>query len=969
MTKTFTKSFSLFILFYVVFSSFLPLFSQKNKNKNAEKNNEKVVFSPLETRQKAVTDKKILRQNSIFSQYPLRNIGACVMGGRVVDLAVNEQNPLNFYVAYASGGIWKTENNGQSFTPIFDNQARMTIGDIAIHPQNPNILWVGTGENNSSRSSYAGFGVYRTTNAGKNWEFLGLENTQHIGRIVLHPKDENIAFVASIGALYSKNQERGVYKTIDGGRNWKKTLFVNDSTGVIDLIMHPTNPNFMWATAWERHRQSNNFKEKGKGSGLYFSENGGETWTLQQNNGLPSGENMGRMGIAIAQSNPDLMYLVLDNQESQSPLTPKGGTNTNSLTSEGGISAKKYELKDFKEMKEEDFFKIDNVILDSVLKENKFPPIYTAQSVKNDIRNKKYPIKSISEYFKNGNDDLFNTVIAGCEVYASKDMGKSWQKINQHNLDGVFYTYGYYFGQIFISPQNPEIVYIMGVPLLKSTDGGKNFIQVEDKSPHADHHALWINPKNDKNIILGNDGGVYISYDAGENFTYLNNMPVGQYYTVNFDLEKPYNVYGGLQDNGVWVGSSKSKPQENANWKFIMGGDGMMVAPHPQKGKDLVYTGYQFGNYYRLENGKETYITPKRQLGKPALRFNWRTPLVMSKHNPDVLYICSQKVHRSMQKGENWEEISEDLTKNQAQKNVPFNTISAFAESPKRFGLLYAGTDDGNVWISKNGGEKWDLITKNLPKNLWVGSIYPSSEDEKVVFLAMTGYRNDDINAYLYKSVDFGQNWQEIKGNLPNESVNVIMQDLKKPEILYIGTDEGLYISLNEGKSWENVAGIMPNVAVYDLAIHPREQELIIATHGRSIYIMPLAYLHQLSEKFYDKKGSFADDLLSFSHIFSPNSLKYNKSWGKKTFGFMPENNPQVELWGFLGENTSNIVLEIQKEGKTFAKTPLVNIRKGFFQCKILLKDENGNFLEKGDYDIVLKNFKTKEIKTTFKIY
>ncbi len=954
------KIFLLGLFFFNVFFYFgisHTIFAQKNTEISA---------SSLEIRQKAVADKQKLRQNSLFQQYPIRNIGASVMGGRVVDIAVNEQNPLNFYVAYASGGVWKTENNGQRFTPIFDNQARMTIGDIAIHANNPNILWVGTGENNSSRSSYAGFGVYKSIDTGKNWQFLGLENTQHIGRIILHPKDENIAFVASIGSLYSKNKERGIYKTMDGGRTWKHTLFINDSTGIIDMAMNPENPNFIWAVAWERHRQANYFKEKGDGSALYFSENGGETWTRQTNNGLPN-KNMGRMGIAIAQSNPNMMYIVLDNH---SPLTPKdspkGGTNTSTEIA----NHKKYELKDFENMSENTFFQIQDNYLDSLLKEEKFPEKYTAQSVKNDIRNKKYAVKALYEYNKNGNDDLFNTVIAGCEVYISKNMGKTWEKVNQHELDGVFYTYGYYFGQIFISPQNPETIYIMGVPLLKSIDGGKNFVSVGDKSPHADHHALWINPKNDKNLILGNDGGVYMSYDAGENFSHLNNMPVGQYYSIAFDMDTPYNVYGGLQDNGVWVGSSKSKPEENANWKFIMGGDGMVVAPHPKKGKDLVYTGYQFGNYYRLENGKSTQITPKRAIGKPALRFNWRTPLVMSVHNPDILYICSQKVHRSMQKGENWEEISEDLTQNKAQKNVPFNTISAFAESPKRFGLLYAGTDDGNIWVSKNGGEKWEGInidneksnkknSKNAPKNLWVSSICPSTHEEKTVFLAMTGYRNDNIETYLYKSEDFGQNWQEIKGNLPNESVNVILQDLKKPNILYIGTDEGAYISLDAGKTWQNIAGNMPNVAVYDITIHPREQELLLATHGRSIYIMPLQYIHQLVEKNNAEKTNLV--------LFSPNSLKYSKNWGKKTFGFMPENVPNVELYGFSGEDTKNLILEVKKDNEIVKTIVIPDQKAGFFLCKFSPKDDKNMFLSVGDYTLSFQNGKGQSTK--FKIY
>ncbi len=832
-------------------------------------NAQNITPSTIEERKEAFKNKQILQKNSWFKKYPIRNIGPCVMGGRVVDIEVNPTNINEFYVAYASNGVYKTDNNGQNFVPIFDNLSRITIGDIALSKSNPKIIWVGTGENNASRSSYAGMGVYKSNNSGKTWEYCGLENTQHIGRIITHPTNENIAFVASMGALYSKNTERGVYKTIDGGKNWKKTLFINDSTGIIDMTIHPKNPNLVWACAWERARKANQFKESGESSGLYFSDNGGETWIKIQQD-LPQGKQVGRMGIAISESNPDILYLVLDNQEKIKEDKKKENTDANAA--------------------------------------------------------------------------LIEAKIKGCEVYISTNTGKNWKKINQKALEGVFYTYGYYFGQIRINPSNSNHIYIFGVPFLKSIDGGKTYKSIAKFSKvHPDHHALWINPNNENHFILGNDGGIYTTYDGGKTYTHLNNTPAGQFYTVNTDNETPYNVYGGLQDNGTYKGSSKAESDDTKAWELLSWGDGMYVQIDPNNSKTY-YSGYQFGTYSRTIDGKSKRITPKKIEGINNVRFNWRAPLLISKHQSNTLYLCSQVVLKSKNQGTDWEKISDDLTQNLPQSNVPFSTISAFAESPLDSNMLYVGTDDGWVWVTKNGGKKWEKIIQNLPKKRWISSLFASNIDKNTIFLTLNGYRNDEITSYIYKSTDAGTNWISIKGNIPNESVNIIIQDNQNENFLYCGTDEGAYISIDAGKNWHVLTGDFPNIATYDMYIQAREKELVLATHGRSIFIMDLKPLYELTEK----------NLQKNIILFKVKAIQFDKDWGKQ-YDYEEKNEPQIQFNFFIPINKEKININIRnKENKIIYQTD-INTKIGFdnfvWNGQITDKGEK-TYIQKGEYTL-----------------
>lgn len=855
----------------------------------------------------AIEKRKSMATTSIFKDFPARSIGPVVQGARISDLAVSKVNPRVFYVAYASGGIFKTVNNGISFEPVFDNQGALTIGAIAMAPGNEEVIYVGTGENNSSRSSYAGSGVYKSKDAGKTWQHIGLDNIQHTGEIIVHPEDADVVYVAAMGALYSKNKERGIYKSIDGGASWKHVLYVNDSTGAMDIILNPQNSKQMWATTWERARKPWDFKENGPGSGIYRSMDGGDTWQ-QAMAGLPDGPVNGRIGLDIVESQPNILYALVDNQT-------ESRDEKKAEDDKAVISVAKL-LK----MRTEDFAKLKNEDLDNFLRENNFPERYDAIIVKKEILEGKYTPKVFAEYFGGANANLFNTTIAGAEVYRSDDFGKSWVKTNTYALEGVYYTYGYYFGEIRVNPKDADELFILGVPLLKSTDGGKTFARTDTIGRvHADQQAMWINPKDPAHIILGNDGGLYLSYDAGATWLHVNNTSVGQFYTVNVDMAQPYHVYGGLQDNGVLTGSSKSVPNEREDWENIMGGDGMFVAPDPRN-SSIVYTGYQFGNYYRIDRkaDKNKYITPKQDIGDDALRFNWRTPLLISKHNADILYIGAQKVFRSLDRGDSWEAISEDLTRNLPQGDVPYSTIASLAESPLQFGLIYAGSDDGKLHVTKNGGATWELISASLPQDLWVSSVFPSPHDKATVFASLTGYRFDDFTTYMYKSIDYGKTWTSLKGNLPDEAVNVIVQDPVNPLLLYAGTDHGTYISLDGGQIWDFVNAV-PNVSSYDMIVHPRENELVIATHGRSMYILDVKPMQAI-------KAGDSKNIL----VYDPEPMSHSTSWGTQTYPWMKPYTPSVKIMYYLPKRVDQIKADILDEKGNVLQSIQASGEKGF---------------------------------------
>lgn len=909
--------------------------------------------------------KEVSAAESYLDSVKFRNIGPTVMSGRVVDVEVNPTNTNEFFVAYASGGVWYTNNNGVSFTPIFDNEATHTIGDMAMNWRD-NILWVGTGEVNSSRSSYAGVGVYKTYDRGQNWEFVGLEETHHIGKIILHPTNKKIAWVAALGHLYSTNPARGIFKTNDGGKQWQKTLFVNDSTGCVDLIINPKNPSQLFAASWTRTRMAWNFKGSGAGSAIWRSDNGGETWgrlTMgESKDGFPYGKGVGRIGIAMSASNPKVIYALLDNNFHQKEDKNKG----------------KLKAADFLDMRTSTFKNLSNNKLNDFLKQNGYPKKYRASSVRADIEAKQYAIADIGKWrLADADASLFETPVLGAEVYKSENGGASWKKMNDKLLDGVYFTYGYYFGTISVSPKDENKIWIAGYPVLMSDNGGKRFSEKGGDNTHPDYHRVWINPKDEKHIIVANDGGVNISYDEGAHWTLCNTPAVGQFYTVAVDNAEPYNVYGGLQDNGTWMGSSKNI--ENTEWlqdgqygyKRLGGGDGMQVQIDTRY-NNTVYLGYQFGNYMRRGGGKGISIKPVHDIGKKAYRFNWQTPILLSKHNQDIFYYGSNKFHRSMQKGAGLKTLSDDLTSTAKKGNVPFGTLTSISESPKKFGLLYVGTDDGNIWRSDDVGYTWQKISNNLPQGLWVSRVTASSHLEGRIYASLNGYRNDDFAPYLFVSDNHGETWQQLKSGLPNEPINVIKEDPKKASIVYVGTDNGLFVSDNNGKRFFPWRGGLPRVAVHDIAIQERENEIVLGTHGRSVYIAKLDLVQKTSD--YNNKGLA---------ILPISEKRHSRQLGKKWSSFATPYSYDLPIQFFTKEKGASVMRILNSRGRLLYKRKFIagsgwntitynldvqsSLEKNL-STKVKSADDEKVYLPVGDYKIEIENALGKTEHTDLKI-
>ncbi len=910
---------------------------------------------------KAYENKEILVQSSRVKNIEFRNIGPTIMSGRVVALEVNPQDPTKFYVAYASGGVWYTDNNGTSFNSISDDWPTQNIGEIAMDWNN-GILWVGTGENNSSRSSYSGIGILKTNADGSNWENVGLHDSHHIGKILINPENSNHVVIGVTGHLYSKNINRGVYVTKDGGKNWNRTLYVNDVSGIIDMSETPGDFNVMYATSWEKDRKAWNFDEDGHSSGIYKSIDGGANWSLISNDesGFPTGAGVGRIGIAVFDK--DIVYAVVDNQNFRE--TTKKNIDQG-LTKESFIGMT---LENFNNLSIDD--------LKEFLRSNRFPSKYKPEAIKKDINDGKLQPDDLYKYLVNANSELFDTPIIGAEVYKSENGGKTWAKTHNSFLDGVYNTYGYYFGKIHVDPSNSQKIYTYGVPILTSDDGGKTFYRIGKENVHADHHDLWINPNKPGHLINGNDGGVNITYDDGKNWIKNNSTEVGQFYAINVDNQKPYNVYGGLQDNGVWMGPHNSSENKRWNmtgqypWKGILGGDGMEVQID-NRNPNIVFTGSQFGFYARLDldTGKRKSIKPIHELGNSPYRFNWQTPILLSPHNQDVLYLGSNFLHKSSNQGDDWQTISEDLTSGGKKGNVPYGTITTISESPVKEGVLYTGSDDGLVYVSKNSGKTWKNISGNLPKELWVSNVYASNHDEKVVYLSLDGYRWDNFSPYLFKSKNYGKTWESISSNLPDSPINVVIEDNVNEDILYVGNDHGVYISLDQGKTWEPFDKGLTSAAVHDLVIQEEEQHLLVGTHGRSIYLADIAIIqdHDIANQKADIK------------IFDIKDVRLSERWGTKRSTDKNYFTPSLNF-SIFSKSSHNASLEIINNNKDvlFSKSILLDKGYNFIDYDLTIlddsnidlidKSQNGkNYLQKGIYSISIKTDNTA-IENQFKI-
>lgn len=724
-----------------------------------------------------------LKETSPYGEYHWQYIGPTNISGRCTDVeAISPRgDQYTIWIGAATGGVWKSVNEGVTFEPVFDDMPTASIGDIAIDPKNHNTVWVGTGEANIFRSSNAGCGIFKTTDGGETWEDMGLNNTHTIGRIRINPEDPDVVYVAASGHEWTNNKERGIFKTTDGGKSWDKVLYINENTGFSDLVMDPKDPNTLYATSWQRIRLKWNDPrslEDHKHSGVWKTTDGGKNWK-KINEGLPEANKRGRIGIDLCQSNPNVLYLLLDN----------------------------YEIA------------------------------YKAEA------------GDLDAYGRPKAD-----IIKGATVYRSDDKGESWKQVsglsgeNQKRfMEGHSATYGWVFGQIRVDPNDENTIYTLGLFMNTSTDGGKTFKRVTTGAIHMDQHGLWIDPANSNYLLEVHDGGLSISYDRGKNWRNpLAELPLAQFYNIEFDNNTPFRVFGSIQDHHSFYasvdlryGRDRVRPQE---FEHILGAEGSSHQVSP-KDNNTIYASAFYGNLSRATisdyPASQKYLMPTLLPDEAPLRGQWVAPTLLSKHNPDIVYHAMQKVMMSRDQGDTWEYISPDLTGNDPKKygDISYQTISSLSESPMRFGLIYAGTDDGRIWRTKDGGKNWENIRNGAVPERWVSRIVASQYELGTVYMTQTGRRDDDFQVYVWKSTDFGDNWTDISGEIPVGPVNVIREDPVNPQILYVGTDAGVYVSKNQGKNWE-VLGDLPFAYVHDLAIHPRDNMIIIATHGRGMWVL-----------------------------------------------------------------------------------------------------------------------------------
>ena len=697
-----------------------------------------------------------LKESSLFKELTWRAVGPRKQGGRIEAIAVPPGNHGTIYVGAGSGNIWKTVNNGTTWKPIFEEESTFSIGDIAVARTDPNIVWVGTGEVLMARSSFAGTGVFKSTDAGESWQNMGLADTHHISKVLIHPDDAETVFVAAAGHLYSDNKERGVFKTTDGGKSWRKVLYIDEKTGVMDMVMEPGDPSTMYATSWEHTRKAWGHTDKSAKNGVYKSTDGGENWTRLTE--LPTNENVGRIAVDVSASKPNVVYVLLGaSREDQG-------------------------------------------------------------------------------------------------VYRSDDRGETWNHVSDQMRAG------YDFCIIKVSPDSADTIYVPGFETFYSTDGGETFAKIlgtlvhllEHGSTvlHLDAHEFWIDPENPNRVMLGNDGGFHISYDRGLSWLHLNNLPIGEFYAVSYDMDEPYNIYGGTQDDAALFGPAKAIEEDRPDpWQHVYldrwgGGDSYFTYRDPTD-PDVIYYENQFGALRRknMKTGKSQNIQPRVKLGQPALRYNWMSPFFISHYEPSTVYFAANKLFKSTDRGNTWKATSEDLTSApKEQGNVPFGTVTSLSESPLQQGLIYAGADDGYLHVTRDDGASWSRIDFGI-SNLWVSRVLASQFAIDRVYVTMTGYRFDDFAALAFVSEDGGESWTAIKGNLPSESVNVIIEDPRDENVLYVGTDLGVYVSLDKGLEWHSLCNSLPTTPVHDLAFHPREFELIAGTHGRSVFVMDVTSL------------------------------------------------------------------------------------------------------------------------------
>lgn len=763
-----------------IFASFLVIFMMSYVDSTAQRRKAK----------KATTEGQFELDSKMLNMLSFRSIGPAAYSGRISDFAVNPENPSEYYVGVASGGLWKTTNHGTTFKPIFDKESVFSIGCLAMDPNNSNVVWVGTGENNTQRNLAYGDGVYKTTDGGKSFKNMGLKKSSQIGKIMIDPRNSNVVYVAAQGQAWGPGGERGMYKTTDGGKNWERILEIGPYTGVSDMEMDPRNPDILYAASHQRERRVWSKIDGGPESAIYKSVDAGKSW-YKLKKGLPGGD-VGRIGLALAPSNPDIIYAVIELPGN------KGG------------------------------------------------------------------------------------------FYKSNDMGESWEK-RSDKVSGS----PQYYNEIYCDPLNAELVVLMDTRAGLTLDGGKTWTNIEGADKHVDNHALWINPEDTNHYLMGCDGGIYESYDRAKTWQFKSNLPITQYYHARVDNDYPfYNVYGGTQDNGSWIGPSQTNKRYivNADWVHTIGGDGYLSIPDPSN-PDISYHESQYCGLRRYDErtGNSVSIQPQ-PTEEERFRWNWNTPYFLSPFNPKTLYVGGNYVFKSTDMGGTWKKISEDLTRQIDQNDLPmmgkmwppeavaknmstsvFGNIFALNESPLKQGMIYAGTDDGLIWITENDGKNWTKYDKfpGVPDMTFVNYVLPSRYDEGTVYACFDGRKNSsDFTPYLIKSTDKGKTWTSIASNLPSGTVYCIQEDHVDPNILFIGTEWGVWTTIDGGKKWVQLKKGIPTIQVKDLTIQERENDLVVATFGRGFYILDdYSALRQLSKEKTEKEGhifDIADALLYF---------------------------------------------------------------------------------------------------------
>ncbi|MEL6255698.1 MAG: hypothetical protein AAFR87_27080, partial [Bacteroidota bacterium] len=808
------------------------------------------------------------------------SLGPVVNSARVESVQADPNKPGTLYAAFGSGNLWKTTNNGNHWKPIFEDQAALGIGDIALAPSNPSIIYLGSGESLKKARNFTmpGTGVYRSDDGGESWKHLGLTDSWHIGEISIHPNNPDIVLVAVMGHFWSTNKNRGIYRTEDGGKNWEHVLYLDEKTAANDIVISPSNPNYVYASMWE-----NNPGIYGPNTGIYTSRDGGKNWE-RCTDGLPEGSQTGRTGLAVSYQNPLKAYALIDNLN------------------------------------------------------------------KNKQRS--------------------------AEVYRTEDGGKSWRKMHEEDL--LFFPgIGWYFTDIYVNPKDDEEIFGLGVRLAHSTDGGRSFEylggDVFHMFPsaadhlHLDHCELWINPQNPEHILLGNDGGLYQSFDKGKSWFHFNNIPAGEFYQLTVDNQKPYNIYAGAQDDATVVGTSREwNPAFQGHWKYLWidawsGGDGCYTQVDPED-PNTVYFSLQNGYLMRkdMKTDRSKPIPPRlSENSEDRLAYNFVAPYLISPHNSNRLYLGGNYVWKTENRGDSWSRISPDISIS-ALEEKKSEAAGAITESHMEEGLLYVGTDKGSFWTTKDDGENWQEYSTNLP-NAYIRSIYPSRHKKSRVYLALNGMNYDDLNGYLFVSDNYGKKWKSIRSNLPNETANVILEDPRFENILYAGLYRGAYISLDRGKSWQLLGRNLSAMAVADMIIHEESADLIIATHGRGIYRTNLKPLYE----FLESNNTNEPKLCSPDTLVRP---RYNDTHRDPNYKSLE---PGSFTYYIPESGELNLSIRDEREGVLWSES--LTGKKGLNQLRwdLIVKKEKSlnpyfihydNFIEKGTYRLVL-SWKDKAVE------